>query len=80
MQSPSRQSRARSRRGAGCLSAIQPVSYSVTYSVGRSDSSSKGSKEAAVICLALESCVLSVHSKLPVTSKTLLTLNGSCAK
>lgn len=23
-----------SRRGAGCLSAIQPVSYSVTYSVG----------------------------------------------
>lgn len=71
MQGPNRQSRAQSRRGAGCLSAIQPVSYSVTYSVGWSD----GSIEAAVICLAQESRVLSVHSKLDVTRETLLTLN-----
>lgn len=32
------------------------------------------STEAAVICLAQESRVLSVHSKLPVTRKSLLTL------
>lgn len=30
MMCRAQQSRARSRRGAGCLSAIQPVSYSVT--------------------------------------------------
>lgn len=40
-KAPNRQSRAGCRRGAGCPSAIQPVSYSVSYSVGCSDGGSK---------------------------------------
>lgn len=40
-KAPNRQSGAGCRRGAGCPSAIRPVSYSVSYSVGCSDGSHK---------------------------------------
>lgn len=40
-----RLSRASGRRGTGCLSATQPVTYSVTYSVGCRDSASTAVKK-----------------------------------
>lgn len=65
---------------AGEPGVCQPSSQLVIHSFSVLGRRQRGGVEAAVICLAQESGVLSGHSKLAVTSDTLLTLNRPSAR
>lgn len=64
-----RQSRTRTRRGAGCLSASKLFSQLFT-GLSLSPWRWQDNTEADVICLSQEGCVLSVHTGQLVTSRT----------